>query len=141
MSEQHTPELLQIADDGSIGSIQTVTGISIGHTFQVSAKDLRNGWPIRRANAARLVACWNACDGIDTADLKSGSVSIIHKLHDEAAKRVLAQRGELLAALKQAADEMERAEKVLLRECGIGVVNLLEIKSSRAAIAKVEGGA
>lgn len=131
MSEQHTPELLQIADDGSIGSIQTVTGISIGHTFQVSAEDLRNGWPIRRANAARLVACWNACQGIDTADLKAGSVSIIQKLHDEAAKLVLAQRDELL-------DSAKTALQVFINQGWED--DLIAAKKLSAAIANVEGG-
>lgn len=152
MSEQHTPELLQIADDGSIGSIQTVTGISIGHTFQVSAKDLRNGWPIRRANAARLVACWNACQGIDTADLKAGSVSIIQKLHDEAAQQVLAQRDELLIVLSRllksdpsgeiatASDELltaavnDESASPVVREQAAAILQ------ARAAIANVEGG-
>jgi hypothetical protein len=50
--------------------------------------------------ARRLVACWNACEGIDTEDLEAGSVSIIQKLHDDAAKRVLEQRDELLEALQ-----------------------------------------
>ena len=131
MSEQHTQELLQIADDGSIGSIQTVTGMSIGHTFQVSAEDLRNGWPIRHANAARLVACWNACQGIDTADLLAGSVSIIQKLHDEAAKRVLSQRDELLDQLEKIATADHEAQFAALDMKGI----------ARSAIAKAEGGA
>lgn len=50
----------------------------------------------------RLAACWNACEGIDTEDLEAGSVSLIHKLHDAAAKQLLAQRDELLEALKLA---------------------------------------
>lgn len=151
MSEQHTPELLQIADDGSIGSIQTVTGISIGHTFQVSAEDLRNGWPIRRANAARLVACWNACQGIDTADLLAGSVSVIQKLHGEAAKLVLAQRDELLAALKVFQDQCEMMESANWRkweELASPEEFELWVKSrathmalqARSAIANVGGG-
>lgn len=48
----------------------------------------------------RIAACWNACEGIDTEDLEAGSTSIIEKLHDQAAKAVLAQRDELLAALQ-----------------------------------------
>ena len=101
----------------------------------ISDSDLRTDW---NANSERIAACWNACQGIDTADLKSGSVSIIHKLHDEAAKRVLAQRDELLAALN------------LLKEADFGAnVKTAEDERhmdsvaafARAAIAKVEGGA
>ena len=90
------------------------------------------------ANSERIAACWNACQGIDTADLKSGSVSIINKLHDEAAKLVLAQRDELLAALNllkatdfganvKTADDERHMDKVAA--------------FARAAIAKAEGGA
>ncbi len=78
----------------------------------------------------RTALCVAACDGIDTADLKAGSVSIIHKLHDEAAKRVLAQRDELLEALEyvmnRLVDPNETADAA---------------KNARAVIAKVEGGA
>ena len=90
------------------------------------------------ANSERMAACWNACQGINTADLKAGSVSIIHKLHDEAAQRVLAQRDELLAALNllkaadfganvKTADDEKHMDSVAA--------------FARAAIAKVEGGA
>lgn len=53
------------------------------------------------ANARRLVACWNACEGISTDDLEAHSVNIINKLHDDAAKRVLSERDEPLEALKR----------------------------------------
>ncbi len=101
----------------------------------VSDSDECTDW---QANAERMVACWNACQGIDTADLDVGSVSIIHKLHDEVAKLVLAQRDELLAALNllkatdfgsnvKTADDERHMDKVAA--------------FARAAIAKVEGGA
>lgn len=92
-----------------------------------------NGLPIistrhenSEANARRLVACWNACEGIDTEDLEAGSVSIIHKLHDATAKRVLEQRDELLAALK---------------DIEAYYPNSWAADTARAAIAKAEGGA
>lgn len=62
-------------------------------------------------DARRLVACWNACEGIDTEDLEAANVSIIHKLHDDASKRVLAQRDELLEALEDAHLELRDAGK------------------------------
>ena len=64
------------------------------------------------ANSERMAACWNACQGIDTADLNAGSVSIIQKMHDEAAKRVLAQRE---AAAAQTA--LKPVSKPLCRDC------------------------
>ena len=39
----------------------------------------------------RLMLCFQACEGIDTEDLEAGSVSIIEKLHDQAAKQTLAE--------------------------------------------------
>ena len=117
------------------------------------------GWPIcafvdepSKTNAERLVACWNACDGIDTADLKSGSVSIIQKLHDDAAKRVLAQRDELLAALKSLEYANDRRAELVTSADYIkqmktnGMSEALEDldiarREARAVIAKVEGGA
>lgn len=92
------------------------------------------------ANAERIAACWNACQGIDTADLKAGSVSIIHKLHDEAAQRVLAQRDELLAALQGIIGYFDSGNSVDVSQATIKAGSD-EVKAARAAIAKVEGGA
>ena len=49
---------------------------------------------ITEANARRLVACWNACESIDTEYLE-GDDSLPHY-----ARRLMAQRDELLAALR-----------------------------------------
>jgi hypothetical protein len=90
----------------------------------------------------RTALCVAACDGIDTADLKAGSVSIIQKLHDEAAQRVLAQRDELLAALKECAQGLAWLHH---GECRGYSDNLVPgnkaLEMARRAIAKVEGGA
>ena len=48
------------------------------------------------ANARRLVACWNACDGIPTKWLEGGAADIL-----EYSKALKAQRDELLAALER----------------------------------------
>ncbi len=53
------------------------------------------------ADARRLVACWNACDGIDTKYLE-GDDSLPHY-----ARRLMAQRDELLAALIHAVEIAE----------------------------------
>jgi hypothetical protein len=100
----------------------------------------------------RTALCVAACDGIDTADLKAGSVSIIQKLHDEAAQRVLSQRDELLAALKVLQDQCEMMESANWRKWEeLASPEEFErwVKSraahmalqAKAAIAKVEGGA
>ena len=105
MSAQHTQGLLRVPDDGTVGSIETEDGDPIGHTFQVSTNDQLAGSPIRRANARRLVACWNYCEGLDTEGMED-SVKMgipIKTFVDEAyAKELssLAQREKLIVALK-----------------------------------------
>lgn len=72
-----------------------------------------------QANARRLVACWNACDGISTEELEAGA---IQKLRE--------QRDELIAALIAISDPMKvksHGDPVVLR------------KFAMHAIAKAEG--
>lgn len=83
-------------------------------------------------NARRLVACWNACEGIETDDIEAHSVNIIHKLHDDAAKRVLSERDELLAALKELAHTLD-SEHLLHDD------QRAAFAQARAAIAKAGG--
>ena len=134
MSGKHTRGLLSHQDKRpQCGGFSLFAGDQfIGF---VSDSDECTDW---QANAERLVACWNACDGIDTADLNAGSVSIIQKMHDEAAKRVLAQRDELLAALNMLkAADFGANVKTADDERNMDSVAAF----ARAAIAKVEGGA
>jgi len=55
------------------------------------------------ANARRLAACWNACDGIATEILEAGKITTIaaHMAQNVSDKR----RDKLLEALKDIADE------------------------------------
>ena len=75
-------------------------------------------------NARHLVACWNACEGIDTEYLE-GDDSLPHY-----ARRLMAQRDELLAALQEADKDFERE--------GFGEESPYRAPI-RAAIAKAEG--
>lgn len=64
--------------------------------------------PVQEANGRRLVACWNACQGIDTEDLERlSSQDQTHKLitgaHILAMEKLAAQRDQLLAALSNIA--------------------------------------
>ena len=138
MSDNYEPGRLRL--DGNI-EIVTATNpadkkwpVKIAHVRPSTVE-----WR-REANARRLVACWNACEGIDTADLDVGSVSIIHKLHDEVAKLVLAQRDELLAALQGILGYFDSGNSVPVSQATIRAGSD-EVKAARAAIAKVEGGA
>ena len=148
MSERHTQGEMSYQDKRpQCGGFSLFAGDQfIGF---VSDSDECTDW---QANAERMVACWNACEGIDTAYLKSGSVSIINKLHDEAAKLVLAQRDELLAALKSLEYANDRRAEIVTSADYIkqmktnGMSEALEDldiarRAARAVIAKVEGGA
>lgn len=59
------------------------------------------------ANARRMVACWNACDGITTERLEDLGRSLMQHLFgaDERAARMVKERDELLAHLQAMVDE------------------------------------
>ena len=134
MSEKHTQGKLAIGCGTDIVTFQNGRIMDVASVY-CHAIDGRS-----EANAERLVACWNACQGIDTADLKSGSVSIIQKLHDDVAQRVLEQRDELLAALQGIIGYFDSGNSVDVSQATIKAGSD-EVKAARAAIAKVEGGA
>lgn len=51
-------------------------------------------------NARRIVACVNACDGIETSVLEQHALGVIGAEHSQELKNVKKQRDELLEALK-----------------------------------------
>jgi hypothetical protein len=55
-----------------------------------------------KANARRLVACWNACEGLETSFIETAVSSLVEHAETaiEVAATLKAQRDELLAALK-----------------------------------------
>ena len=90
------------------------------------------------ANARRLVACWNACEGIDTyaLELMTGDLSISNQITAIASRKpkgkktaYRTQRDELLAALKAMLTHMGMDEDEW---------NKPTFDQARAAIAKVE---
>lgn len=82
----------------------------LGHHWLMSI--LHNGAQlveVQRANIRRLVACWNACDGIDTDVLDSAAApGCIKRMVADEVRRITAERDALLAALA----EMQDATKV-----------------------------
>jgi hypothetical protein len=52
------------------------------------------------SNARRLVACWNACQGIDTGDLEKGAVNVMEHMTATPDQR-LQKRAEILAEILQ----------------------------------------
>lgn len=148
MSEQHTPGTLGVTDETLIVTVEDEDGftyVANVYRHEISARPA--------ANAKRLVAAWNACQGIDTKDLESGSVNIIQRLHDQAAKKVLAQRNTLLmtldrllksdptGAISTASDELleqaandENADPVVREQADA-------LLQARIVMADIEGGA
>lgn len=90
MSAQHTPGWLAHRA-GRIFSAEreNVTIANIARTFDGDYSE---------TNGRRLVACWNACDGIRTEALEQRAHLL--KAYDDQLAIVTAQRDELLAALK-----------------------------------------
>lgn len=82
--------------------------------------------PDPRPDARRLVACWNACDGIRTMDLEMDNVLFTEALNERSALK--ARRDELLAAL------------TLIRDAENSALDLAYCKGiARAAIANTKG--
>ncbi|MGK5049906.1 hypothetical protein ACQ4WP_29070 [Janthinobacterium sp. GB4P2] len=77
MSE-HTPCLLVVDDqifdnDGAHETVICGTGPDFtGHAIAVVI-DFKSAPGMREANARRLVACWNACDGLSTENLENNN--------------------------------------------------------------------
>ena len=121
MSEKHTQGPLVLGQHGAIrggpmvsyinGSAQAQVAMTTGADWMVQGEYL--------ANARRLVACWNACQGVPTEVLEGGLVA------DQLWGHLTAQRGTLLAALRCA---IKKAPE------------LITVPSIRSAIENAEGG-
>ena len=139
MSEQHTPGKLKVAEgtdrwsavyDGYGSSATRGLAIEGGHIIALAVEHNANLFsdPDPMENARRLVACWNACDGISTENLEDNQpVKELAEKYNAA----FAQRDELLAALKH-------IEGVALADEWRDLPEIA--KHARAAIAKAEGG-
>lgn len=135
-------------NDGTVGSIDSVElDGAFAQTFQVRPVDRENPAFIndeRNANARRLVACWNACEGLTTENLESvltvgDTLASRFKARDDIESDLTKQRDELLVALKDARE--------LVDDWGAYASNYMQEKHDLAgdierldsAIAKVEG--
>lgn len=124
MSAQHTPGRLKVFSAYATPEIRTQDDAFVANTS-----------PYNEANARRLVACWNACEGIDTEYLE-GDESLPHY-----ARRLMTQRDELLAALKQVRGEVQYMASGMTHSVWRTKQAQEAMANIDAAIAKVEGGA
>lgn len=81
---------------------------------------------VTEANARRLVACWNACENVDTDLLEDYPLGVISHAIEHGLRQMVEQRNELLDALKELDEKPEHTSSWL---------------RARAAIVKAEGGA
>ena len=93
MSTSHTPGRLKIFTAYAMPEIRTQDDVFVANTP-----------PRTEANARRLVACWNACEGISTDELErhADDTAPVFALLTE----TWAQRDELLAAIGACRDAM-----------------------------------
>lgn len=67
--DKHTQGKLELAENPL-----EIIGGGMDIAFCGPAKGFNmDEYPVRRANARRLVACWNACEGISTETLENGN--------------------------------------------------------------------
>ena len=123
---QHTPGPLKNVKH----SIYSDAGYSIALTLLTRSS---LGEEHDEANARRLVASWNACDGISTDELETtGGAAVGWTRTASKLIHATTQRDELLEALKH-------IEGVALADEWRDLPEIA--KHARAAIAKAEGGA
>lgn len=91
----------------------TVTGKKTGRvmvrgsdgSLVCTIADATPGYPVTAADAERIVACVNYCEGAETETLRRTSYAGIHNTAEAFAanlKKTMAERDELLAALRAA---------------------------------------
>lgn len=92
------------------------------------------------ANARRLAACWNACEKVNTDDIETLAASGGLVIAEEAMKRAVIERGELLAA----AQAFIKYDHDGFNESGHVALMLLyadALRLAKAAVAKSTGAA
>jgi hypothetical protein len=114
-------------------TLTDVWGADGSHVVDTKLMHIKESYEIDVLNARRIVACVNACAGIDTEYLEAMRNTTILKNSEGKYKELLQQRDELLAALKGL---IEFAEPYFDKD-GFGYVGKLE--TAKKCIAKAEG--
>jgi len=104
---KHTKSLIKITEE-SVSNFQTIDGlIEIGQTFQISSYDVRTKHEERKANAQRIVSCWNACHkaGLTNEQLESGYIKKLIQEREEAINLLKAMNNHLNKVLGEYKNE------------------------------------
>ncbi|MGJ0509094.1 MAG: hypothetical protein ACR652_18625 [Methylocystis sp.] len=135
MSNKHTPEPWQVLEVH--GEVFVAANTYEGHPYHNRTRTIEimsdEDYPTKEADAHRIAACVNACEGISTDMLEqvgkliTPSALNFHQLN--------AQRDELLAALKLTLPVLEHFRKNYPIDDTI-----FPLAIARTAIAKAEGG-
>lgn len=132
MSEKYTQGKLAICQRGVGFEIEHAHGNVIAQVQQIP-DDQRHAK--RKANARRIAACWNACEGLPTDVLENittmgDTLASRFKARDKTERELTAQRDELLEALLGMA---------YLYDTDDGCKALPQYVAARAVIAKATG--
>lgn len=134
MSAQHTQGRLRLSASGAlyVGDPKVLAGLKIHSPWIVDAWE---GDDEADANMRRLAACWNACEGLSTEALERlGTLDRARVELDVIRVQAIAQRDELLAALRRAASGLE---SVSYQDPSIASA----LGVARSALARATGGA
>lgn len=133
MSAQHTQGPIRYDHEpGYCGELIARDGMTVAAFFNEPSE----------ADARRLVACWNACDGLPTESLECGKppadqiVDALNQRHE-----LMAQRDELLEVLQGVVPELEYMAGGMTHAAWKTTEARKRLDSVRAVIAKATGGA
>jgi len=118
-------DLLMESDKGTVAGVIREMGEYVEGTI---------GYGESRANARRLVACWNTCEGISTEDLEGvqpGETAQLTMNIVSATLDARQERDELIEALREIADLYEKA-----RIDGGATTVSITINNARALLAR-----
>jgi len=130
MIERHTTGRLHVQAGGQDVDIAAGPQRCLAYVSVAGARGLTLAEA--QANAKRLVACWNHCEGFDTETVSAGP-----NMRELVAEAALARDTalELLAALREIAELEGDCEQQVFR-----LTRFQAAQISRAAILKAEGG-
>jgi hypothetical protein len=139
MSTEHTPGRLKVGQHlGSLSSFCIHMDVGDkGRGTEIVEAVCGLSTEQRLANARRLVACWNACEGISTENLEDNLpvIELAHLYND-----VIEQRDQLLKVL-DCIEKWDQHTTEFAVDWGSNGVRDLYRGIARAAIAKATGAA